>query len=96
MSIVKDKVICIDHTGFQYTGDIYINGWYAVTSADTAELEITDVNGTPVIKGSSVITNERMIYGPSLASPTLIRNLRVDVWANISKVLIFIDRFGAD
>ena len=95
MSRAIDKIIEIDGDNFEYTGVLWVNGWYAVTSADTASLSIEDTNHVAVIRGVSALANERMIYGPPLASPTRIQNLKVGVWTNIERVIIFVDRFSA-
>ncbi len=96
MSVVKDHIIVIDQADFEYTGVLYVSGWYTVTSADTASVLIEDVNKAQAIRGVSVITNERMISGPPLAEPVRIKNLKVITWTNIERVVIFVDRFAAD
>jgi len=94
MSKVFNMTIELDHAGDQYTGEFYMNGWYAITSADTASLVIEDINKIQVIRGVSKITNERMIYGPHLASPTFVKNLKTQVWTNIERVIIHVARFS--
>jgi len=96
MSRAIAHLIEIDNSGFQYTGVIYVSGWYIVTSGNTASVTIEDVNHVRVIRGVSAITSERMIPGPPLAKPVRIQNLKVLDWTNIERVIIFIDKFGAE
>lgn len=96
MSQIKDKIFEIDTANFEYTGEFWASGWYIVTSANSAEVTITDANNIQVIRGVSALASERMIPGPPLSKPVRIKNLKVQVWTNIERVIIFIDRFGED
>ena len=79
MSIVAGKIMDVDTASWEYTGEFWASGWYVVTSANAASLEMTDENGCKVIRAVSAISSERMIPGPPLAAPVRIKNLKVHI-----------------
>ncbi len=94
MSRAKDYIIEIDADDFEYTGVFYMNGWYVVTTANTDEITVLDKNLSKFIRGVSAITSERMIYGPPIAEPQRIENIKIETWTNIERVIIYVSRFG--
>lgn len=96
MSRAVDHIIEIDNANFEYTGGLYVNGWVIITSNTNAQLVISDVNKNWAIPLTTTTEVERTFNSPAFGAPTYIKNLKVDIWTNISKVIIYVDRFAED
>ncbi len=95
MSISKDRIIEINTSGYEYTGELFITGYNIITSNTNAVCKIQDINKSNVIALTTTTGVERT-YPVSFAEPTYIKNLKVEVWTNIERVVIYVSRFGSD
>jgi len=90
MSRNVGKIIEIDNSGFQFSGDILVNGWTVITNAASAVLIIKDVNNCNVIELKTTTGLERNYNGPSFAVPQTLQHLKVDTWTNIERIIIYL------
>lgn len=93
MAIISNKIIEIDIADFQYTGELYINAYTIITSAASAVLKIQNIDKANVIALTTTTGAERT-YTHSFAKPQFIKNLKVELFTNIERVILYVDRFG--
>ena len=94
MSRVSSNIIEIDGVGFQYTGVMYVNAILGIASANSPAVAMLDKNNINVFPLEDAVTGQRF-YPISFAHPQRIENLKVDVFTNMKKILVYVDRFAS-
>lgn len=83
---ISRKIINIVDNSINLDADLFINYVIARASADSPDCVLTDKHGNKFFDWTTAVANER-VWGLPLNGQK-IEGLRVDTWANMTRVII--------